>query len=253
MFPTLQLGPLALQMPGLILLLALWLGLDWMERSARRAGKSAEMLYNLVFTALVTGLLGARLSFALQNAAIFLQSPLSVFSLNPGLLDPFGGLALGLLAAFVYGQRKKMAFWPTLDALTPLFAVLTAGAALSAAAAGTFFGMESDLPWAVDLWGARRHPTQFYALGLALVNLGILGWQNRRGALEPGGLFRLLVALTAFGWLLVEGLRGDSILLPGGWRLGQVLAWALLAASGWKLKVEGTANAYRLPTNHYDR
>ncbi len=232
MFPTLQLGPLALQTPGLILLLALWLGLDLMERQARRAGLKAETLYNLVFAALTVGLLGARLSFAAQNFAIFAQTPLSLISPNPGLLDPFGGLALGLLAALVYGQRKGLALWQTLDGLTPLFAVLAAGLALSAAAAGTFFGMETNLPWGVDLWGARRHPTQFYALGLALVNLGILGWQAKQNPPQAGGLFRLFVALTALGWLLVEGLRGDSILLPGGWRLGQVLAWALLAASG---------------------
>lgn len=229
MFPTLQVGPLALQTPGLILLLALWLGLGWMERQARRAGNlNAETLYNLVFAALVSAILGARLSFAAQNLAVFRQTPLSLFSPNPGLLDPFGGLALGLLAALVYGQRQKLGFWMTLDALTPLFAALTVGAALSAAAAGTFFGMESSLPWAIDLWGAKRHPTQFYALGLALLNLAILGWQARKNHQPEGRLFLLFAALTAGGWLLVEGLRGDSVLLPGGWRAGQVTAWFIL-------------------------
>ncbi|GAB4482772.1 MAG: hypothetical protein OHK0031_05560 [Anaerolineales bacterium] len=234
MFPTLQLGPLSLQTPGLILLLALWLGLEVMERQARRSSQNAETLYNLVFTALTVGLLGARLSFAAQNFAIFAQTPLSLISPNPGLLDPFGGLALGGLAALVYGRRKNLALWPTLDALTPLFAVMAAGLALSAAAAGTFFGMESGLPWSVELWGAKRHPTQFYALGLALLNLTILTWRTRKNPPQAGGLFRLFVALTAFGWLLVEGLRGDSILLPGGWRLGQILAWVVLAGAGWE-------------------
>lgn len=232
MFPTLQIGPLALQTPGLMLLLGVWLGLDLMERALRQNGVNAEPFYNLVFIGITAGLLGARFSFAAQNAAIFAQSPLSLFALNPGLLDPFGGLALGMLAAVVYARRKGLQIWQTLDGLTPLLAVLAVAGALAAAAAGTFFGMETSLPWAVDLWGAKRHPTQFYALGMALLNLNILGWQKRRGGLQPGELFRLFVLLTAFGWLLVEGFRGDSALLPGGWRLGQVLAWLLLLAAG---------------------
>lgn len=228
MFPVLQVGPLALQMPGLIVLLGAWLGLDLMERLAHRKKQSAETLYNLVFIAFVSGLTGARLLFAAQHGAVFAQSPLSLFSLNPGLLDPFGGAAAALLATLVYGQRKQLGLWRTLDALTPFFAALAVGAALSAAAAGIFFGMETSLPWGIDLWGAKRHPTQFYALGLALVNLVILGWQGRKNPQPQGRLFLLFAALTAGGWLLVEGLRGDSVLLPGGWRAGQLTAWLLL-------------------------
>ncbi|NCP86579.1 MAG: hypothetical protein CO094_07895 [Anaerolineae bacterium CG_4_9_14_3_um_filter_57_17] len=231
MLPTLQVGPLALQVPGLMFLLALWLGLNLTEKFAPRRGMNAETLYNLIFAALISALIGARLSFAAQNFAIFTATPLSLISLNPGLLDPFGGFAAGLLAALIYGQRKKLALWQTLDVLTPFFAMMMAGLALSNAASGAAFGMETTLPWGIDLWGAKRHPTQFYALGLALANLALLGWQWKTTGWRDRTLFLFFVALTAGAWLFVEGFRGDSVILAGGFRAGQVLAWALMAAA----------------------
>ena len=53
MLPTLQLGPLALQVPGLVLLAGLWLGLTLSERRARRIGENSGDLVNLVFIALI--------------------------------------------------------------------------------------------------------------------------------------------------------------------------------------------------------
>jgi prolipoprotein diacylglyceryltransferase len=233
MFPILQIGPLALQAPGLMLLLALWLGINLLERFAPKRGISAEVIYNLAFTSLVSGILGARLLFALQNLAVFVESPLSLFSLNPGLLDPFGGFAAALIAALVYGRRKNLGFWPALDALTPLFASLALGVALSNAASGAAFGAETRLPWGVELWGAKRHPTQLYAFGLGLGVLAWLGWKSKDDSMPHGALFLWFVALTASSALFVEAFRGDSSLLPGGFRAAQVLAWLALAAALW--------------------
>jgi phosphatidylglycerol:prolipoprotein diacylglycerol transferase len=231
MLPVLQLGPLALQVPGLMYLVGLWLGLSLAEKFAPKRQVSADALYNLTFTGLIAGLLGARLGYVAQYSDAFLQSPSSLFSLNPGLLDPFAGLAFALLAMLVYGQRRKLSLWPTLDALTPLLAMLMAGAALANIASGAAFGAETSLPWGIKLWGASRHPSQFYELGLALVILAGLGWKSKDSGLAVGALFWLFVALTAGAHLFLEAFRGDSTLILGGIRAAQAVAWLVLAAA----------------------
>ncbi len=235
MLPILQIGPLALQTPGLMYLLGLWFGLSLAEKFAPKRGISPDALYNLVFTGLIAGIIGARLGYVLLYPDAFLASPLSLVSLNPGLLDPFSGFAAALIAALVYGARKKLELWNTLDALTPFFAVFMIGAALANAASGAAFGMETSLPWGIDLWGAKRHPTQFYELGGAIVILLTLGRRSKQDSLPVGTLFLTFIALTAGARLFFEAFRGDSTLILGGIRAAQVVAWLALAGSLWGL------------------
>lgn len=237
MMPILQLGPLAVQVPGLVLLLSLWLGLTYAERHAARNGIHAEQMYNLVFTALVVGILGARLSFAAQHVDAFRANPAGLLSLSPGLLDPAGGIAAGLLAGLIYGQRKGLAFWPALDALTPLFAALLVGLALSNLASGKGFGAPTALPWALELWGERRHPTQIYELLAAgLILAALHPARFRPEAHPPGTLFLVFLAAGSAVKLFLEGFRGDSVTLDNGLRVAQIAAWFVLAAALWLLR-----------------
>lgn len=229
MLPTLQLGPLNLQVPPLALLLAFWLGLSLVERFAPRRGVSPDSLYNLVFTALISGILGARLGFIARNPAAF-GNLWDVASLNPGLLDSWSGLGAALIASLIYAQRKKLTLWPTLDALTPLLAMTLLGIGVSHLASGQAFGMETNLPWGMRLWGATRHPTQVYEILAALATLILLS-PKLTPTTRSGVLFARFTAVTA-GWnLFILAFRGDSTLLPGGLRGEQVLAWLVLAAS----------------------
>ena len=235
MLPVVNIGPLALQTPGLILLIGLWMGLSLAEKFSTKRGMPANLLYNLVFVLLVAGIIGARLTYLFRFPEAFASSPSSLISLNPGLLDPIGGLAVGSICGAIYAQRKKLAFWQVMDALTPMLAVMAIALGLSHLASGAAFGATTQVPWAIDLWGAKRHPSQVYQIMAAMAILLIL-WPGRWGQQEPAGrYFLLFVVLSTLAQLILEGFRGDSLLLPGGWRAAQVGAWLLLAASLWGL------------------
>jgi len=236
MFPVLQIAGLAIQTPGLILLIGVLLGLNLAERFAPRRGVDPSSIYNLVSIALIAGVIGARLSFAGQHWGAFSGNLLSLFSLNTGLLDPLGGIAIGLITTAIFMQRTKMALWPTLDALTPLLAVFALALAVSHIASGSAFGSPTDLPWAIFLWGADRHPAQIFET-LAAAGILLVLWPGRSAvhSLPTGKLFLYFVALTAAARVFLEFFRGDSVIIFGSFRLAQVAAWLILAICLWAL------------------
>jgi phosphatidylglycerol:prolipoprotein diacylglycerol transferase len=213
----------------ILLVAALWIGLALAEKRSERHGVSKEALNNIVYYSLFGYLLGGRVLYAFANLSAFVKSPLSLFSLNLDLFDPLAALGTAFIVGLVYGSRRKLPFWPTLDALTPLFAMLAVGLALSHLAAGTAFGSPTELPWGMDLWNATRHPSQIYEL---IASLLIFCWVwLRKADTAPGVTFLTFTALIASARLFLEAFRGDSTLIFGGLRLAQVIAWIILAAA----------------------
>lgn len=211
----------------ILLLAALWLGLYLSEKRVERHDISKDVLNNIVYYSILGYIIGGRVLFVLANLSAFTQSPLSISSVNVDLFDPVGAFILAILVAFVYGQRQKLPLWSTLDALTPLFAILAIGLSLSHLAAGTAFGSPTNLPWGIDLWNATRHPTQVYELIASLLVFGFI-WFRKTDS-PAGSDFLLFVALTAGARLILEAFRGDSTLIFSGVRLAQVIAWIVLA------------------------
>ena len=241
MFPIFQIGPVALQIPGLVLLAGLWIGLTISERRARRCGENPGHLYNLVFIALIADVIGARLSYAATYPSAFTTNPWSLVSLNPGLLDPLAGALIGAAAAAIYLFRKNLPLWSTLDALTPLFAVMGIAIGISHFASGSAFGTPTQAPWGIQLWGATRHPTQIYEIILATFTLIVIMFLDRTSwSLIPGNIFLSFISLSAVSRLFLEAYRGDSILLDSGFRIAQVISWLVLAAClvllGWHIQ-----------------
>jgi phosphatidylglycerol---prolipoprotein diacylglyceryl transferase len=213
----------------ILVLAALWLGLSLAEKRSSRHGIPQELLSNLVYYSLLGYVLGGRLLFVFEHFQVFVKSPLSIVSPNIALFDPFGALATSLLVALIYGQKQKLPLWPTLDAMTPFFAILAIGIHLSHLAAGSAFGSPTHLPWGITLWNATRHPTQIYELLASLLIFAFL-WFGKPGSF-PGSDFLRFSALTAGSRLIFEAFRGDSTLILNGIRFAQLAAWLVLLAA----------------------
>ena len=89
MFPTIRIGPLSLQAPGLMLLLSLWIGITLAEKSAKVYKVSAERLSNLIFIALLAGILGARLAYIAQFPQAFAGNWLNIVCVIWRILNIF--------------------------------------------------------------------------------------------------------------------------------------------------------------------
>lgn len=234
MLPTINIGPLAIQTPGLVLLIGLWVGLLRTERFARKLGLDPSRIYNLVLISLLAGLAAARLSYAAQNPGAFSSNLLGLLALTPNMLDPLGGIAVAILAGLIYGRRKNLPLWSTLDALTPAVAIFLIVLGLSHLASGKAYGAPADLPWSVTLWGANRHPSQIYEIFAASAAAALV-WprQNQVWANAPGARFLAFTAFTASFRIFLEAFRGDSTLILYSVRLPQVIGLLILAWSMW--------------------
>ncbi len=241
MLPVLSIGPLTLPVPGLLVIAGVALGTWLAEKWAPRVGLPAKWVSDVLFYSLLAGVVGARLFMVLRTPAAFAAAPLSIFSLNPALLDPVGGVLTAVAVAVWLAARRGVSWLRLADAAVPFLAVMQIAWALRVAANGEMFGLPTRLPWGVNLWGAVRHPTQLYwAVGAVALLAWVHAQLNRaaeRTTPPPAGwLFWPFVALSAAWFVFVAGFRGDSPVSPGGWRLDQVAGLVVLigAAMAWR-------------------
>jgi phosphatidylglycerol:prolipoprotein diacylglycerol transferase len=236
MLPTFQIGPVSIQTPGIVIILSLWIGLSLAERQAPKHHINPDNLYNLVFITLISSIIGARLVYLARYPSAFSSHPLSLISLNPGLLDFWGGFGFGFVAAVIYAQRIRPSLWPILDSLTPIFALLAIGAGLAHLASGDAFGAPTHVPWGIELWGTTRQPSQLYE-SLAAVSIAFIVWPGSWLMRDKpaGSIFLSFIALSAGARLFLEAFRGDSLVFGNKLRGSQIIAWLILALSLWLL------------------
>ncbi len=220
MFPVIHVGPLSIQARGLILLVSFWLAAEAAERGAKRVGVRGDVVYSLAFIAAVAGLIGARVGYVLEHWTAYQSDLGAVVALNFNTLSPLAGALTGIAAAYGYARRKGVAQLRLLDALTPGFIVFVGGLALADFASGDAYGSPSTLPWAIELWGALRHPAQLYQF-LAVIVIGVVVLKSNRAF--DGLWFGLFTVLYAASRLFLETFRGDSETI-GGLRTTQVLS-----------------------------
>ena len=244
MFPFIRLGPFLLQLPGLALLVGIWIGSSLAEKEAARLKLNVAAVYNLIFFGLVAGIVGARLAYAARYLSAYLANPLGLLALTPATLSPNAGLVTGLAVAALFGWRKKLPLRPTLDALAPGLAAFMVALGVAHLMSGDAFGAPAQLPWSIYLWDDYRHPSQIYETIAALVVFAV-AWKRPLGQPGDGINFLLVVALSAAARVWLEALRGDSVIWPGGFRAAQVVGVVVLAAALWLMKAWAQPTAPR--------
>ena len=233
MFPFLRLGPFLLQLPGLALLAGVWVGSSLADNEATRLKLKSGAISNLIFFALVAGIVGARLGYAVRYLSTYLANPLDLLALAPTTLSPRAGIVIGATVAVLIGRRKRLPLRPTLDALAPGLAAFLVGSGMANILSGDAFGSPTNVPWAIYLWDENRHPSQIYETLAALV-IFVVEWKRPLGRPGAGVNFLLVAALSAAARVFLEAFRSDSLIWPGGFRAAQVIGLVVLAAS-WRL------------------
>ncbi len=231
-----RLGPFLIQVPGIALLIGIWFGLFLTEREAERLHLKPNLINNMVIIGLVSGIVGARLTYVVRYLSAYIETPLSLFAINLNTLSLSEGFLIGLGVAFFYGNRKKLPLRPTLDALTPGLALLLISIGLAHFLSGDAFGAPTILPWSIYLWNDYRHPSQIYEIVAASVIFFIV-WRRPLGRPGQGINFLLVVLLSTSARVFLDAFRGDSLIWGDGYRAPQVLGVLVLLGSVWLMRV----------------
>jgi phosphatidylglycerol:prolipoprotein diacylglycerol transferase len=232
--PILQLGPLAIPVYPLALLLAVWAALAVGAWAARRTGLDGDHLYNAGLYGLVAGLVAARLGHVIAYWSAYRTQLLEIFGFNTRAFLFWPGMIAALAVAGWYVYRHRLSLVKVLDALAPGVLVGIAIVDLGALLAGLNPGAPAHLPWAVSLWGVARHPSQAYEALAVLAVTGLVIWMIVRGSRPAAAA---VVALCGYGlsrWLL-EPFRAESATILGGLRLAQLLGLAAALIGLWGL------------------
>jgi phosphatidylglycerol---prolipoprotein diacylglyceryl transferase len=247
MYPLVQFGPLRLSSGGLLLLLSIILGGWLMARVTRARGgvQLARQADHCFYPVLIGALIGARLWYGLFNLDLYGRNPGLFLALRVSDFAWPGALLGGLLAGSVWCRRYGFDALKLADSAALTLPAEQATASVGLLLSGEAFGVPTSLPWGVPLFGAVRHPTQIYFALAALSSL-ILLWRLSRRALPEGALAVVYLGLQGLTSLLIEALRADSLVLPGGIRTAQVFGLALLLyVLSWAQRHSGTTQPVR--------
>ena len=107
--PTaIHVGPIAIRWYGVLMAVAMALGLWIAQRDARRRGLDPESLLKAAELALLGGLVGARLYYVLFNLEYYSQFPGKIFAVWEGGLAIHGGVVGGVIVGGLYAWRRRL-------------------------------------------------------------------------------------------------------------------------------------------------
>ena len=126
----------------------------------------------------------------------------------------------------IYTRFKKLDFWKIADVTAP---GLILGQAIGRW--GNYFnqeayGVPTDLPWALYIDGAYRHPIFFYEFVWNLLVFAYLLAVSKKEKTDGGIFLRYLVGYS-IGRFFIEGIR-DNTMYWGKFRLGQIVSVLLI-------------------------
>ena len=270
MHPVLfHIGPIIIPSYGAVaalgVLLALWLAL----RTSRIVGLNPNQLWNLSILALFTAIAGSRLLLVLLNWTIVRSHPawlLGLAMIHHPLLAAVG-IVFALIVAIPYANIHKLPLANTADALAAPLALALACEQLGALLAGSGYGTETTVPWAIVYthplalrWSGAPlfdpvHPVQAYAaLAFLVISITlVLLLPHRRQQGDIAGLWLVLVGSAIYFTEFWRDPEGRGSMLHGALDAPQLVAILFVLAGAFLLRERRSArtlSAASHPVNH---
>ena len=214
MQPEIDLGPITLQTFGLMMGLGFVVAGLAASRFLKEIGKPVDWAYEMVFAALVGGIVGARLWWVVENWSDAKDDVLGSLFSGSGLVW-YGGAIGGAIGVLLWAWRRKFLTLQMFDvAAVPLAIGYAIGRIGCQLAGDGDYGIPWDGPWAMAYPNGtvptteEVHPTPVYeTIAMSLVALLLWRWRHRW---RPGTLFGLYLILAGAERFLVEFVRRNE-------------------------------------------
>lgn len=228
-----------------------------------REGEDPEKAWDLVFMAVIGGMVGAKLYYVLLNYDRLVTEGLS-FLFSRGGMVWYGGFLLAAAAVVWEIRRSKLDLGKMADLCAPALALAYAVGRVGCLMVGDDYGRPTTLPWGmrfpegtpptrVDVlerhFGVQVdpeivaqfgqvvpvHPTQIYEIVISTAIFFLL-WKLKDHAHRRGWLFMLWLALAGAERFFVEVFRIKDDRFFGPLTLAQLISVALIVVGIWGMR-----------------
>lgn len=235
MYPIIcKIGPFNIYSYGLMLAIAFLVGVTLTVLQAKREDTNPDVIFNLCFLAFISGIIGARLFYIIENVAYYFKNPIEIIMLQQGGLSWFGGLLSGLFFGSVYLKKKKLTIYRILDLISPFIALSQAIGRVGCLLNGCCFGHISKIGIYFKVHKLVLFPTQIYS-SLALIFIFIILRFLQDRPHKEGGIFFAYLTLYSIKRFFIEFLRADNAIILFGLTLFQIMSIAIFCFSSLKL------------------
>ncbi len=208
-------------------------------RRFKELGKPVDWAYEMIFAALIGGVIGSRVYWIFQHYDQAKHDFVGSLFSGSGLVW-YGGALGGTAAVLAWARWRDFLGLALLDLAAPALAVgYAVGRAGCQISGDGDYGEPSGLPWAMAYPdGAvpttqEVHPTPIYeSLAMGLVALWL--WR-RRDSYRPGVLFALYLVLAGAERVLVEFIRRNDVIAIGLTAPALESLVLVLAGAAWLL------------------
>ncbi|MDE6761579.1 MAG: prolipoprotein diacylglyceryl transferase [Lachnospiraceae bacterium] len=258
-------GNFEIRFYGMVIALGFILGYVLIAREAKRTGQDSELYLDYMLWLVIPAILGARIYYVLFSLGDYIKEGQSVkdtilgmLNIRGGGLAIYGGVIAGIITLLIFAKKRKVSTMLMLDTCAM---GLLVGQILGRW--GNFFNREAfggytdsllAMAIPVEWFGSKNyllstvnngvitqemidhvvtiegmefiqvHPTFLYE---SLWNLGVLLviFLYRRYKKFDGEMFAMYIWGYGLGRVWIEGLRTDSLMIPGiNFRVSQLLA-----------------------------
>ena len=226
---SIHLGPLVIHFYALIILLGIFVAVQWGSKRWQNRGGAAGDIADISIIVVPIGIIGGRLYHVITTPELYFGAHghlIDALKIWKGGMGIWGAVALGGLATF-YAHRRLAKRRPGVPSFGTLADSLAPGLVLAQAIGrwgnwfnGELFGRPTTLPWGLKIPPALRppgyanfatfQPTFLYESLWCIGVAAVLIYAERRWKLVNGQVFVLYVALYTLGRGWIEALRIDD-------------------------------------------
>ncbi|MBQ2668948.1 MAG: prolipoprotein diacylglyceryl transferase [Clostridia bacterium] len=234
-----RLGNFEVYWYGILIGIGFMLAVLYGFSSCKKMNINKDHLFDTIIGGLIGGVVGARLYYvAFYPGTKYIDNPMEIFAIHEGGLGIYGGIIGGLLCGALIAKWRKMHVFAVLDVASIGFLIGQCIGRWGNFINQEAFGRATELPWgmyspitAQEVAGFV-HPCFLYESLLCALGFVVLHVFTRYLRQYDGQTFLLYIAWYGVSRFFIEGVRTDSLLLPGvDLRVSQVVAAASVCAA----------------------
>jgi phosphatidylglycerol---prolipoprotein diacylglyceryl transferase len=237
-------GPIALRWYGLLIAMAVLIGVTLSQYLAKARRVDPELLGDLAIWLVIGAIPCARIYYVLFQWQEYAQRPWwHMLAIWEGGIAIHGAIIGGTIATIIFARLKRVSVWQLLDLVAPSVILGQAIGRWGNFFNSEAFGKPTDLPWKLFIAYPHRpselknyeffHPTFLYEslwnLGIFVLLMGLFFWGlTKANRLKTGAIAGVYLVGYSLGRVWIEWLRTDSLMI-GPLKMAQIVSLSAIA------------------------